>query len=249
MGIRSGNVGPADIQERTRTDHVYRSLLGWIQDGVVQVDSKLPTELELAQTFAVSRPIVRAAIARLRNDDIVRSVQGSGTRVVRMPALPAGQETSATEKRGVTVKQLQRCFEFRVLIEGEAAHWAALRHNPQSFERMSACVFTTRSDKARGPGLLGTFDFHRAVLAAADSPFLEAAMDDVLASDGFQLYLRRGTRVPNPVEHLAAINAGHLELLRLIERRQADDAREAMRRHIQNAYDNFMEVIPLLEGS
>ena len=53
-------------REGSRTDTVYRALLGWIQEGRIPFEGKLPTEHELAGHFAVSRPVVRAAIARLR---------------------------------------------------------------------------------------------------------------------------------------------------------------------------------------
>jgi DNA-binding GntR family transcriptional regulator len=47
------------------------------------------------------------------------------------------------------------------------------------------------------------------------------------------------------VEHRTSVNDQHVEILRLIERRLADDAREYMRFHIQTAYDYVINRIPL----
>jgi GntR family transcriptional repressor for pyruvate dehydrogenase complex len=242
-------VEAAPVRHGSRSDHVYQSLLDWIQEGRIPVDSKLPTEHELAQQFLVSRPVVRTAIARLREKGLVRSVQGSGTIVT------ADITNSANAARGDllqgSVRDLQRCFEFRLLIESESAHAAALRHNPTSLKRISSCVHPTdypfpNVDPRPGE----TFDFHLAVVAAADNPFFERSMELIVSQPGFQTYLRlRGaTRAPDLVEHRSTINRDHLEILRLIERRQADDAREYMRYHIQSAYDALMNSIPFARG-
>ncbi len=45
--------------------------------------------------------------------------------------------------------------------------------------------------------------------------------------------------------HRTRINGEHREILRLIERRLADDAREYMRYHIQSAYEYMINRIPV----
>lgn len=237
---------PPPARHGSRSDAVYRSLLEWIQEGRIPVDSKLPTEHELAQQFLVSRPVVRTALARLREKGLVRSVQGSGTIVTADLAA----RTALARKdlmQGSSVRDLQRCFEFRLLIEAEAAHAAAIRHTPVTLKRIAACVQPPDFDFPDVDPRPGeTFDFHHAVVLAADNPFLERSMELIVSQPGFQTYLRlRGaTRAPDLVQHRSTINQDHLEILRLIERRQADDAREYMRYHIQSAYDALMNSIP-----
>jgi GntR family transcriptional regulator, transcriptional repressor for pyruvate dehydrogenase complex len=72
-------------------------------------------------------------------------------------------------------------------------------------------------------------------------------MDLVMTQPGFQVYLklRSATRVEDPGEDRSTVNQEHLEILRLIERRLADDAREYMRYHIQSAYDYVINRIPV----
>jgi GntR family transcriptional repressor for pyruvate dehydrogenase complex len=230
-----------------RAETVYRALLTGIEEGRYEVHGKLPTEHELAETFGVSRPVVRNALAQLRQEGLVRSVQGSGTVVVFNPKGPAISETAATDAQGGSVRDLQRCFEFRVLVEGEAAHAAALRHNPRSLERLSESLYAGRHVAApqNADQAYRTFDFHRAVVDASDNPFLQQSLDLIVASSGFRVYLSHVRLDTNAVNRLAMVNAEHIEIFRLIERRQAAEAREAMRGHIQRAYDMFMERIPL----
>src|SRR5215213_3421418 len=126
-----------------RTEKVYRALLADIKEGRYEVHSRLPTENELAETFAVSRPVVRNALALLKQQGLVRSIQGSGTVVIFGPEQTRPEQETGAMLSG-SVRDLQRCFEFRILVEGEAAYTAALRHNPRTLDRMADCVYTTR---------------------------------------------------------------------------------------------------------
>jgi DNA-binding FadR family transcriptional regulator len=231
----------------TRSDAVYRALRGWIADGKVPFEGRLPAENELAIHFGVSRPIVRRAIARLREDGMVRSIQGSGTVVIfeRSAAHPVNHKDMAQG----SVRELQRCFEFRLLIESEAAYLAALRHNPASLKRISECVYPSGHEFWQTTPRPGeTLNFHGAVVKAADNPFLERAMDLVLSQPGFQMYLKlRGATRDDAKDDRSSVNQEHLEILRLIERRLADDAREYMRYHIQSAYDFVINRIPVAD--
>ena len=255
MGIQQTTLTGSDANEpgsvpsprdATRSDAVYRALRSWVIDGKVPFEGRLPTENELGVHFGVSRPIVRRAIARLRDDGLVRSIQGSGTVVIYergAPALPENKEIA----RG-SVRDLQRCFEFRLLVESEAAYLAALRHNPGSLKRISECIYPSGHEfwsTMPRPG--ETLNFHDAVVKAADNVFLERAMDLIMSQPGFQVYLRlrSATRAADPAGDRTSVNQEHLEIFRLIERRLADDAREYMRYHIQSAYDYVINRIPL----
>ena len=61
------------------TDRIYGDLLARITDGRLAEGSRLPTERTLAEQLGVSRVTVRRAIARLRDDRLIQSVQGAGT--------------------------------------------------------------------------------------------------------------------------------------------------------------------------
>jgi DNA-binding FadR family transcriptional regulator len=234
-------------RDATRSDSVYRALRGWVIEGKVPFEGRLPTENELAAHFQVSRPIVRRAIARLRDDGLVRSIQGSGTMVIYEQT--AAPTVSPKDLVPGSVRELQRCFEFRLLIESEAAYLAALRHNAASLKRISECVYPSNHEFWKTPPRPGeTLNFHDAVVKAADNVFLERAMDLVLTQPGFQVYLRlRGATREDVSGDRSSVNQEHLEILRLIERRLADDAREYMRYHIQSAYDFVISRIPVAD--
>jgi GntR family transcriptional repressor for pyruvate dehydrogenase complex len=237
-------------RDATRSDSVYRTLRGWVIDGEIPFEGRLPTENELASHFQVSRPIIRRALARLRDDGLVRSIQGSGTMVIyRGSAAPP--PVSAGDMVMGSVHELQRCFEFRLLIESEAAYLAAQRHNPTSLKRISECIYPSGHEFWKTEHRPGeTLNFHDAVVKAADNSFLERSMEMVMSQPGFQVYLRlRGATREDDGGDRSSVNQEHIEILRLIERRMADDAREYMRYHIQSAYDYVIARIPVGDQS
>ncbi|MEZ7881334.1 MAG: GntR family transcriptional regulator, partial [Rhodospirillales bacterium] len=104
------------------SDQAYERILAKIVDGQFPENSKLPAEIELSKQLEVSRPVLRQALARLRQDEVISSRQGSGSFVMRRPAsqmldfAPVG-----------SIADIQRCFEFRAAVEGAGAALAAER--------------------------------------------------------------------------------------------------------------------------
>lgn len=62
--------------------NVYDELLLQIKKGVYPVDSRLPSEPDLASRLGISRATLRQALALLQDDGIVRNIRGKGNFVV-----------------------------------------------------------------------------------------------------------------------------------------------------------------------
>ena len=95
-------------------------MLGRIQRGQFPGDGKLPSEKELSQSFGVSRPIVREALRRLREEGLIQSRQGAGSFVVgaEEPQPPR----PANGGQGIqTISDVRRIYQFRIALEGEVA--------------------------------------------------------------------------------------------------------------------------------
>jgi len=61
---------------------IWRELRQDIQSGRWRVGERIPSELELSDTYGVSRGTVRNAIEKLVNDQMLRKEQGRGTFVI-----------------------------------------------------------------------------------------------------------------------------------------------------------------------
>jgi DNA-binding FadR family transcriptional regulator len=204
-----------------------------IIEGRLRTGDRLPTEAALAQRFGVSRSVIREAIARLRSDGIVRSRQGVGVFVV-------GFEQSMTLKLDADLLSDRRVFssvfELRAILEIRAAAMAATRadeaqraHITEAFRRMETAENWTDL------GVTADLDFHRAVAAGSDNPYI-AAVVGMLAGQMRQSISFMRHNQSDPGGHLQAMNiAEHRAIHDAVLAGDARAAREAMRLHITSA--------------
>ncbi|MEO8850504.1 MAG: FadR/GntR family transcriptional regulator [Allobranchiibius sp.] len=101
---------------------IAQQILELIEDGTFEVGGKLPSEMELARRFGVSRPSVREALGALQFAGHVESVRGSGTRVTRSHGSLVGGADVAVE---MTANMALDLFEARLLLEPQVAALAA----------------------------------------------------------------------------------------------------------------------------
>ena len=115
-----------DTGRKSLSDLIFERLERAIKSGAYAPDEKLPTEHDLAAEFEVSRPVVRAALQRLRDQRLIYSRQGAGS-FVRQLGLRQPLGFGNVE----SIADLQRCYEFRLTLEPEAAASAAERHGSE----------------------------------------------------------------------------------------------------------------------
>ena len=236
-----GSARPSNDREGPRRkklgDLLYDEVLSLIMSGQYPVGARLPTETDLATRFDVSRPVVREALARLREDGLVVSRQGSGSYVNRQPAgavLHFAQVGS--------VADIQRCFEFRADVEGGAAALAAQRWSVETLEELrNALARLDEVTEHRGLGVDADFSFHMAVARATGNRFFVSTLASLQPHITFGMNLTRNLSLLRAQERLAAVQAEHHEIVEAIRTRNADWAREAMQVHLANARRRIFE--------
>ena len=93
--------------------------------------SGLETQQKMLE-LGVSRPIIRDALGRLRDQGIVYSRQGAGT-FVQAAVSP---QTHLAYSPVKTIADIQRCYEFRLTIEPPAAYFASQRRDAAAVDRL-----------------------------------------------------------------------------------------------------------------
>ena len=212
-------------------DRVYREILGSIMEGEFKEGDKLPTELALTVRFAASRPTIREALSRLRSDGITITRQGSGTFVTRRPDPDLPLFTPLE-----TISDVQRCFEFRIVVESGAAALAATMASEADLAEVVRCYEQLNrviADQAVGAG--EDFDFHRAVARASGNQFFISAITSMQAQVLQSMSLMRNLSLLKSVERQKLVQAEHEVLLDALQRRDAHAAEVAMRAHLTNA--------------
>lgn len=236
-GMQGLASGPGSATPNKLSAVVYEGLLSRISAGDYPEGSKLPAESELSELFDVSRPVVREALARLRDDGVVTSRRGSGTYVSRAPSRAVLNLAPLS-----SIADMQRCFEFRVSLEGEAAFHAARCEDRHHREHLTQALHEL--DRVMKTGALGTiedFKFHLAIAQATGNRFFETVMSSLEDSISRGIGITRTLSLMRPQERLLAVQREHLEVYDAIMAHDADRARQAMRTHLENARRRVFE--------
>jgi Transcriptional regulators len=118
------------------SDSIVAELEQMIVDGTLQPGQKLLPERELAVQFGVSRPSLREAIQRLEAKGLLYRRQGGGTYV--KSELNRGLSDPFFELLANHPGSQFDLLEFRHVLEGVAAYYAALRGDENDFAQMRA---------------------------------------------------------------------------------------------------------------
>lgn len=224
------------------SDVLYNDILNQIRGGHFKTDTRLPSEKELAQRFEVSRPIVREALRRLRDDGLIYSRQGAGSFVSYEGETPDTQSEHDALPPLKSILDVRKFYEFRLAIEGEAAFWAAANHDAQTLRaikaELDALEVAIRTDQI---GVMQDFDFHMSIATATGNQYFEATLSLLRPHLNFLIDLARSFSISVSMEHLLRVQAEHEKVYRAIEKRDSEGARESMREHIGNAQRRVFE--------
>ncbi len=148
-----------------------------IVSGTLPVDERLPSEAELAEKFAVSRPTVREALKRLAAQALIRTQRGAtgGAFVNRQTYAEAHaqQITTATLLLSMNEVSFVTACEARYALERACAPLAAQRRTDDQIALMLAEI-SRQQDPALTDEAFCASDiaFHRALVDAAHNPVL-----------------------------------------------------------------------------
>ncbi|SOH93928.1 DNA-binding transcriptional regulator, FadR family [Monaibacterium marinum] len=218
-------------RDRTLADQAYERILSMIVDGTIPVGGKLPTEHKLSQQFQMSRPVLRQALKQLREDEVIVSRQGSGSYVMRRPDgavldfAPIG-----------SIADIQRTFEFRAAVEGEAAFLAAKRRSDADITRMRDAL--QELDRCIAAGELGVDAdeaFHAVICGASDNQYFVTARTSMTQNITTGMNLTRSLSLTKTHDRLALVQAEHYAIFEALRNQDQNAARTAMRAHIENA--------------
>ena len=230
----------ATPREPKLSDRAYETMLALIMDGSIPVGGKLPTEHALSDRLGISRPVVRQALQKLREDKVIVSRQGSGSFVSRRP-----DGSFRTFAAVGSILDIQRTFEFRAAIEGEAASLAAQRRSIRDLDRMDRSY--EELDRCVGTGDLGVDAdeaLHAAICAATANDYFGKTREMMKANILAGMNVTRNLSLLQPQGRLALVQQEHSRILDAIRAQSPDDARAAMRAHIENARQRMFGDVP-----
>lgn len=218
----------------TLAEKVYHSLFTRISNGEYPANQKLPPENALSAEFGVSRPVLRAALDKLRDEGLIYSRQGAGS-YVRIPVnAPVGFA------RVETLADIQRCYEFRLTIEIEAARLAADRRDDIALAEIDRALDLLRD----ATGSLqhredADFAFHIAISKASNNQYFEATMRALRDHIYVGMKLHGQSLMTDGAKGLQDVLAEHTAIREAIAGGRGDEAAVLMRNHLEHSRDRL----------
>ncbi|QCB45165.1 FadR/GntR family transcriptional regulator [Hydrogenophaga sp. PAMC20947] len=223
---------PSESGPRNRlSDQLYGKVFEQITSGRFKLGEQLPSEVEIAEKFGVSRPVVREAFLRLRVDGLITSRQGMGTFVSHQPALRIKVYAKAQD-----IATYLRCQELRITVEGDAARLAAERHTEEQMDAIVSAHETFSIGVHSGDLTpAADLDFHARIAQASGNEFYANTLENIHEAMVGLMRLTLGlTRTASKKRALTVLDE-HSAIVSAIRARDGEQARVAMQFHLGQA--------------
>jgi GntR family transcriptional repressor for pyruvate dehydrogenase complex len=230
MGLVSGTA------RKALPDIVFERMHRAIKSGAYKPDERLPTEHELAAEFEVSRPVIREALRRLREQGLIYSRRGAGS-FVRAMGLREPLGFGQLEN----VADLLSCYEFRLTLEPAAAAAAASRHDDKTLSAIRQALELLRDATNRQSHREDAdYQFHLAIARAANNSYFSTAMEALKdhISAGMKFH---GISVKREASGLSRVFGEHEAIAAAIASGDAPAARQLMQLHLEGSRERLFQ--------
>jgi GntR family transcriptional regulator, transcriptional repressor for pyruvate dehydrogenase complex len=243
--MSSGTVGAVEVHTAWRSPgpaheqvaaHIRQSILS----GELGPGARLPNEIELAETFGVSRTTIREALGGLVGQGLIVKTRGlTGGSYVAEPSIDQLSETMQVglhllgRSEGISVEEF---VEIRELLEVPAARLAAERRTDEDLVQLAATIPPVEKShpdsRGRRVGDLHRHRadrwFHTAVVDICRNRLLTLAAEPIFIVLQQQMMARRyGVTYHREIIHQ------HRDIAAAIEAGDPDRSGELMREHLE----------------
>jgi GntR family transcriptional repressor for pyruvate dehydrogenase complex len=224
--------------EVIRRNKVYEEVAQQIERMILKKlrpGDKLPSERELAEMLRVSRSSIRDAIRGLELMGMVEPRQGAGT-IVREISSDSliNPFANALKRRRESVSEL---LDFRKMLEPPLAARAATRASADEISEMEEILQRQEAKQAAGESSVAEdAEFHYSVALASGNGVVLKVLDILM--DLLRDTRERSLQVEGRPQKSIA---GHRRILAAIKRHDAEAAKAAMRRHIEDVEEIVLD--------
>lgn len=197
-----------------------------VRQGKIKAGEKFPAERDLAERFGVSRPTIREAMVALELSGIIEVRTGSGIYVTNQ------QPQLKFDDQGFGPFEI---LETRLIFEPEACALAATRISKTQLAELKELLEAMEEEGNREDASEKADEkFHCLIAEASQNAVIQTMV-------GWLWELRNRTQLSTSfferirAEGVKPVINDHKIIVEALENRDADAAREAMRRHLDNA--------------
>ncbi|MEQ8652833.1 MAG: FadR/GntR family transcriptional regulator [Kiloniellales bacterium] len=214
----------------TLTEEIAGVLRERVSNGLMAPGDRLPSEQQLAESFEVSRTVIREAMSRLKFEGLIDTRQGLGAFVAEsLPHARLDTEDIAKKQRIPSV------FELRVALEPTSAALAAQRRSKSELKQLERHLLALRKSVETGEGGPEADTAFHLTIAEASGNALFVSLTSFIQSTlraGMQLSHANTARVEGGP---ARVQNEHEVIYWAIHDQDPNAAAEAMSDHLHNA--------------
>ena len=218
-------------------DHLYSSIADRLEHDIVSgrfADKKLPPEQALAETYSVSRTVIREALKILSERSLVNTIVGSGTYITK----PDVKDLITVIDRISFTHDFSAddVIEMRTILESNAAALAALNATEEEFDAMDVI-----RDKLKDSSLSVEekvqldFEFHMMICEAAHNRMLAIIARAISSIVKELIAINIGTTDYDFQSRDEAKVISHARILRALRDRNPTAAQSIMYSHLYSS--------------
>lgn len=193
---------------------------------------KLPNEIDLSEELKISRATLREAVRILAAGGVVEIRRGLGTFV--------REDFKVDDKKGILSlanlkTDIRDLYEMRLIVEPEAAYYAALRASDEEIQHILSLGKQIESDIADGKNRTeAERNFHKAIAKASHNEFMTKLLPVIYQA------IDRGVKLSESREKAISDTVlDHKAIVEFLLMRNGEGARSAMKVHILHAIEEF----------
>lgn len=227
------NVVSEPIVRKKLSDEVFARLKHMIETGELKAGDDMPSERELMERYGVGRPAIREAMQALAGKGLVEISQGERAKVLRITAETIIRQVDLPAKLMLSGSSdtLEHLKSARIFFERGMIREAAGKATPEDIANLKALLDKQRQSLGDADAFIDAdMEFHQSIAAISGNPIFAAvsgAMLGWLKSYHTEMLIWTGRENVTLAEHE--------EIIRALEKGNADLAEKAMIKHLERS--------------
>ncbi|QIQ20419.1 FCD domain-containing protein [Zophobihabitans entericus] len=220
---------------------IGNELKSLLKNGTYKIGERLPPERDIAETFGVSRTVVREALIMLELENLITVKKGSGVYVIGLPDETLSEHDKLIEETDVGPFEL---LQARQLIESNIASFAATQIVKSEIMELRAILEQERLilDGGSVDDYSADEMFHIAIAKATKNSVLESMLNDLWQKRySSKMWDKLHSRIQDHSYRKKWL-VDHEKILQALQMRDAKAARQAMWQHLENVKQTLMTV-------
>lgn len=226
-------MGLHQVTRNSVSDQVIAQMKKNIEKGNWKPGERLPGEMQLCETFGVSRVTVRNALQKLAGEGLIETKVGDGSYVRNFSISEAMSRVSIPV--GLSDQEFRELLEFRCVMEGPLCELAVSRMTDEDLARLQKAYDNMCSMQQNETAFANAdVTFHTTLASCCGNQVLEAA---------YQMICGNLSRAMKDIVHRRGNASGlksHKAILDAAKAHDARAARAAMEKHMQEMAEELL---------